>query len=573
MKYDLVSMLAQRAPHYNHSKLLHLDDKTLSESIIGHSKLNGATPANVISSFRDENTGEIKYVVSDMLHRMVIGTTGSGKSIGPIAAQFVYTILSRCASLVVIDPKGEFYARYKNFPGLDGYNVKLFNARSDNLEQTETLNPLNFICRNYAKKISCVGRGVEVCSPKRGKKHFYKYKNVIYENKKQLAYAFDEEASLLLADMMSAVKNILLRLFPIGSHQDVHWEETALSLLEAIVSALIVDQFSININQRTTEAQVNLLNVYNIFKSFSTKNVGRAGVLADWGFISGRGDSEIHNSVKCAFFEDAETTFRNHMMFVERAFQKYSRSMYNLTRCSTMDLHEFVEKPTVLFITYDEMDITQMAIVNLVVSSLLQEFKTIADSTLELSLPRPVLFMIDEFGALPKNEDIPTFITHGRSLNIFLHLVVQSYSQLEVKYGEKDAKIIRSCLTDMVYCGSADVETMKMFSDECGKCTIPSPSAILCGDRRISLEECPVVPVSNLASTELGEVYVKRAHKDTLHGSFVKSFAAPEYMCERTTLSDYRCNKTVAYSDYVYDVNAVKQSVEKISEDDDDDLF
>ena len=72
-----------------------------------------------------------------------------------------------------------------------------------------------------------------------------------------------------------------------------------------------------------------------------------------------------------------------------------------------------------------------------------ETYKRIASETEKLRLKRNVYFMLDEFANLPKIEKMDSLITVGRSRGIFFSLVVQSYSQLESKYGKEVAEIVR----------------------------------------------------------------------------------------------------------------------------------
>ena len=48
-----------------------------------------------------------------------------------------------------------------------------------------------------------------------------------------------------------------------------------------------------------------------------------------------------------------------------------------------------------------------------------------------------VNFVLEEFCNMPKLEDIVAMLTAARSRNIRFHIVIQSYSQMIDKYGEK----------------------------------------------------------------------------------------------------------------------------------------
>jgi type IV secretion system protein VirD4 len=89
-----------------------------------------------------------------------------------------------------------------------------------------------------------------------------------------------------------------------------------------------------------------------------------------------------------------------------------------------------------------------------------------------LTLPKPVYFILDEFGNLPKIHKMEQMVTVGRSRNIWLDLVVQSYSQLAKVYDEKAADIIKSNCNIQVFIGTTDLKTIEDFSKRCGNYTV-----------------------------------------------------------------------------------------------------
>ena len=59
-------------------------------------------------------------------------------------------------------------------------------------------------------------------------------------------------------------------------------------------------------------------------------------------------------------------------------------------------------------------------------------------------LKRRAYFILDEFGNLPKMENIEGMVTVGRSRGIRYLFVLQSFSQLNAKYGRDIGDIIKT---------------------------------------------------------------------------------------------------------------------------------
>ena len=65
-------------------------------------------------------------------------------------------------------------------------------------------------------------------------------------------------------------------------------------------------------------------------------------------------------------------------------------------------------------------------------------------------LKRRAYFILDEFGNLPKMENIEGMVTVGRSRGIRYLFVLQSFSQLNAKYGKDIGDIIKTNCNEFV---------------------------------------------------------------------------------------------------------------------------
>ena len=133
-----------------------------------------------------------------------------------------------------------------------------------------------------------------------------------------------------------------------------------------------------------------------------------------------------------------------------------------------MTFDDFADMPTVLFIKVPDEKESRHCIATMCISQLYKKLIDRASQTSKLTLPRPVHFLLDEFANLPKIDKMDSLITVGRSRQIYFHLVVQSYSQLDNKYGKEAADVIRSNCNIQVYIGTDDQKTKEDFSKLCG---------------------------------------------------------------------------------------------------------
>ena len=87
-------------------------------------------------------------------------------------------------------------------------------------------------------------------------------------------------------------------------------------------------------------------------------------------------------------------------------------------------------------------------------------------------LKRPVYFILDGFGNMPAVPGFGTMVTVSRSRNIFFEIILQSYKQLDIKYGPDEAQNIRGNFQMEVFLGSEDPSTIQAFSEACGETTV-----------------------------------------------------------------------------------------------------
>ena len=147
-----------------------------------------------------------------------------------------------------------------------------------------------------------------------------------------------------------------------------------------------------------------------------------------------------------------------------------------LTSTSDFTAKSLADHPTALFLKIpDEKDTRH----NLAAIFILNIYKTlikVASATPELSLPRNVYFIMDEFGNMPKISKFDKFITVGRSRKIWFTMIVQSYAQLNNVYGDNVAEIIKGNCGIKMFIGSNDMQTCKEYSELCGNITIATTS-------------------------------------------------------------------------------------------------
>ena len=140
---------------------------------------------------------------------------------------------------------------------------------------------------------------------------------------------------------------------------------------------------------------------------------------------------------------------------------------------------------------------------------------------------RPIHFILDEFGNIPQITDFENKIATSRSRNMWFHLYVQSYDQLENIYGAHVAEIIRDNCNGLMFLGSQNRKTLEKFSESCGKRTVPSFRSYL-GMESTELTEVPLLPISQLDLIEPGHIYLKRLFMPLITAQYIRSYVVAE---------------------------------------------
>jgi acyl-CoA thioesterase FadM len=193
----------------------------------------------------------------------------------------------------------------------------------------------------------------------------------------------------------------------------------------------------------------------------------------------------------------------------------------------------------------------------------------VASAREDLSLPRNVYFILDEFGNMPKIEKFDKMITVGRSRKIWFNMVVQSYSQLNNVYGEQVADIVKSNCGVKMFIGSNDIGTCKEFSELCGNVTVSTRSVSAStgskeGDMNVStqIQTRPLIYPSELQKLNnkesTGNAIIVTFGNFPLKTKYTPSYKCPLYQFGQMDLTDVRSN--VFHADRVfYDITRRNQ--------------
>ena len=112
----------------------------------------------------------------------------------------------------------------------------------------------------------------------------------------------------------------------------------------------------------------------------------------------------------------ADTTLASYMSI---AFDKLSmfndEGLCSLTSETDIDPQQFAAEPTALFLKIPDEKDTRHALAAVFVLCIYKALIKVASAREDLSLPRNVYFILDEFGNMPKIDKFDKMITVGRS--------------------------------------------------------------------------------------------------------------------------------------------------------------
>ena len=118
--------------------------------------------------------------------------------------------------------------------------------------------------------------------------------------------------------------------------------------------------------------------------------------------------------------------------------------IFYMTSGTDINFEDIPERPTAFFIRIPDHKTERHPLGVLCISQLYKVLVDVANRTYNPKtkktgqLKRPVYFILDEFGNMPAVPKFGTMVTVSRSRNIFFEIVLQSYKQLDIKYGQDE---------------------------------------------------------------------------------------------------------------------------------------
>lgn len=179
---------------------------------------------------------------------------------------------------------------------------------------------------------------------------------------------------------------------------------------------------------------------------------------------------------------------------------------------TAIDAEKFCSEKSAIFIVLPEEDQSKYFMVSLLVQQLYCEILVIADEK-GGTLDNRVMFYLDEMGTFPKIEGIEAMFSAGRSRKISIVAIIQSFAQLEQKYGKEGMEIITDNTQLTVFGGFApNSQSAEVLSKSLGEQTVQSGSVSLGKEHSQSLQMIgrALMTVDELKSMPKGQFIVMK---------------------------------------------------------------
>ena len=510
--------------HFETQKEIETNFNTVSYDDLPNLDIEG------IPIIAEEGKKDYKITFAKPAHILIIGTTGSGKTttfINPTVQILANT--KGKPSMLISDPKGELYALHAKSLIKRGYDVKVLDLR--NPYCSIRWNPLEKPYEMYQEMLSLEDK--VVVNEEEG---YYVFEDKIYYDVNEKNAAVQVRKQAIFDEVYEDLNDICSVLCPVKSKNEPIWESGAKNFILAITLAMLEDSEKPELGMTKEK-----FNFYNVMK-IATNTQNDCEDLIE--YFAGRSPISKSVSLSKQVLDASDKTRGSYLSTIFDKLSLFSdMSICSLTSANEIDLGEIATKPTALFLQIPDEKETRHTLAGMVI---LQTYKALvakANTYPDLSLPRSVYLLLDEFGNLPQIHKLEQMITVGRSRRIWLALVVQSYAQLAKVYDDKSADIIKSNCNIQIFIGTTDLKTIDEFSKKCGNYSIIQKNVSFSSSNSgvgssISVKERPLIYPTELqqlnSAKDMGNAIVNIFGFPPVKSKFTPSFKTRHFVLEKT---------------------------------------
>ena len=346
-------------------------------------------------------------------HTLVIGATGSGKTVSTILPS-IKVLAKKGESMLLTDPKGELYEKTGGLLKKKGYDIILLNFR--NPQRGNAWNPMSLPYRLY--RSGNKDKAIELLDDLA--------LNILYEEKSGNADPFWEKTS---ADYFSGLA--------LGLFEDAPEEEINLN----------------SISMTTTVGEEKCGGSTYVKEYFNMKDPNSPAYINASGTIMAPSDTK--GSIISVFKQKIK-------LFSSR------ENLSEMLSYSDFDMNTIGERPTAVFIIIQDEKKTYHSLATIFVKQCYETLIDVAQAN-GGKLPCRTNFLLDEFANMPPLKDVTTMITAARSRQIRFTMIIQNFAQLTQVYGKENAETIRGNCGNTIYLISTELAALEEISKLCGE--------------------------------------------------------------------------------------------------------
>lgn len=477
-------------------------------------------------SAEEKSKCRLRYYYLPKCHELYVGGTGAGKTTGCVEPQLRALAKQKNKSnLFLTDPKGELYDRNAQHLIDNGYRLYVLNfknfARSDRWNPLLELYDMNIKLRDLGKGVEVkkgkVPMDVELMGPEENfTDKYYLYNDIAFPSEETLDCYIECEKDIIEAqvdDLLNQYTNMFIQ---VKNDRDPSWEYGSQDLLRGIIHLMLEE--SLDENSGFTRDMISIKSIRDIYMQLKTPILSDECKLYNHPLVEGKSD-KIKRLMATAL-ANAPNTMKSYCGVFNGAISDWFQShILSLTTGNTISLDED-DKPVAIFVITRDYDKSDFKIAGLFIDWV---YRRMLEKSESGKKTRTLHFMLDEFGNVPKIKDFENKISTARSRDIWFHLVLQSYNQLDAVYTEKMAEIIKDNCNAQIFLGSQNRRTKELFSEQCGKTHVKTLSSELRADRD-EITDVPLVPENALDFIKPGEMFIKRMQVPVICARYIRSY-------------------------------------------------
>lgn len=498
----------------------------------------------------EETNNKLTITMAKPAHTLIIGTTGSGKTTTFINPTI--QILSHSKnkpSMLISDPKGELFSLHSAELKRLGYDIKVIDLR--NPYCSVRWNPLEKPFVMYQEMLHLKDKVLE--DEENG---CYMFEDKTYYNHDELLSVIQVKQQAMYDEIYEDLHDIVSVLCPVMNKGEPIWESGAKNFILAITLAMLEDSENPELGMTKEK-----FNFYNIMKIATNTQRDCEDLMR---YFMKRSPISKCVSLSKQVLDASDKTRGSYLSTIFDKLAMFSdKSICALTSSNEVDFSELATKPTALFLQIPDEKETRHTLASMIILQAYKGLVAKANTYPDLSLPRSVYFLMDEFGNLPRVHKLEQMITVGRSRKIWLALVVQSYAQLSKVYDEKTADIIKSNCNIQIFIGTTDLNTINNFSKLCGNYSIIQRGVSFNSSKSedinssASVKERPLIYPSELAklnnANDMGNAIVSVFGFSPIRSKFTPSFKSKKYRMT-PTIQETKSGKAFLEEKVFYDM-------------------